>query len=131
MRCGIYYRMRHTTRWAALVTVILALAGAPFAASAQDLDNAAFHIRYDATGIRSLKRTGDLYDTDYIAANGSLGRLLIRYRATRNGDWRELRDMRIRAHGSAWVEYEMGRLLPTLAQRAVRSPNGASAGCEG
>ena len=101
------------------MTLALAVVGVvASAASAQNLDNAAFQIRYDATGIRSLKRTGDVHDTDYIAANGSLGRLLIRYRTTRNGDWRELRDMRIRAEGNAWVEYEMSRWLPTLAQRA-------------
>jgi hypothetical protein len=110
--------MRRTSSRIRFVTLALALiGGAPFA-SAQDLHNPAFRIRYDAGGIRSLKRTADVYDTDYIAANGSLGRLIIRYRATRNGDWRELRDMRIRAQSGQSVEFEMGRLLPTLAQRA-------------
>jgi hypothetical protein len=103
----------------ARLVVVLALASAPTArAVAQNLDNSAFQIRFDGTGIRSLKRTGDVHDTDYIAANGSLGRLLVRYRATRNGDWRELRDMLLRAQRGPSIEYEMGRLRPTLAQRA-------------
>jgi hypothetical protein len=94
------------------------LCGSTGTALAQALDNSAFQIRFDATGIRSLKRASDVHDTDYIAANGSLGRLLVRYRATRNGDWRELRDMLLRAQSGQSIEYEMGRLLPTLAQRA-------------
>ena len=61
--------------------------------SADELKNGAFTIQYDGSGIRSLRRTNDAYDTEYIAPNGTLGRLLIRYRTTRNGDWRELRDM--------------------------------------
>ena len=39
----------------------------------QQLANQAFRIEYDASGIRSLKRTNDIHDTDYIAANGRLG----------------------------------------------------------
>jgi len=41
------------------------------------LANRAFQIKYDASGITSLKRTGDVADTDYIAANAAFGRLLI------------------------------------------------------
>jgi hypothetical protein len=108
----------HRTISATLGVAFTLAALAVTGVEAQDLNNAAFRIQYDASGIRSLKRTADVYDTDYIAANGSLGRLLVRYRATRNGDWRELRDMLIRAQDGRSVEYELGRLLPTLAQRA-------------
>ena len=51
-------------------------------AAADNLANQSFKIVYDAQGIRSLKRTNDVHDTDYIQANGALGRLLIRYRTT-------------------------------------------------
>ena len=46
---------------------------APVAVRADDLKNNSFTIQYDAQGIRSLKRTNDVHDTDYIQAGGSLG----------------------------------------------------------
>jgi hypothetical protein len=86
---------------------------------AQDLSNQLFTLRYDGTGVHSLRRTADKYDTDYIAANAALGQLLIRYRSTPNGDWRELRDpIATRNAGSGAVEYVLGMLKPTLASKA-------------
>ncbi|MEO5895029.1 MAG: DUF5695 domain-containing protein [Vicinamibacterales bacterium] len=99
---------------------------------AQDLSNDAFTIRYDASGVRSLKRTNDIADTDYIAANGTLGRLLIRYRTTRNGDWRELREMLMDANEPGrFVSYTMGMLQPTLASRSSGSAATGAAGVRG
>jgi len=95
-------------------------------AAAQDLSNQSFTVKYDATGIRSLKRTADAYDTDYISGNAALGRLLIRYRSAPNGDWRDLRDpMPVRTGDGSAVEYVLGARKPTLASKA--SP-GASRG---
>ena len=74
-----------------LALLILAVVAAP--AGADDLFNNAFRIQYDESGVRSLRRTNDVHDTDYIAANGRLGRLLVRYRTAVNGDWRELREL--------------------------------------
>jgi hypothetical protein len=95
----------------------------------QQLSNSAFQIQYDENGIRSLKRTNDVADTDYIAANGSLGRLVIRYRTARNGDWREMREMRLGGNRTATsLAYEFGSRLPTLA---ARSTGGAAVGAAG
>ena len=93
------------------------------AALAQELSNHAFMLRYDESGVRSLKRTNDLHDTDYIAPGSALGRLFVRYRTTPNGQWRELRDamIRRRAGQSSSIEYELGTLLPTLASKASPS----------
>ena len=99
-------------------------------AGAQQLANPSFQIQYDAAGIRSLKRTNDVHDTDYIAANGTLGPLRIRYRTTRNGDWRELREMLLDA-GAAnakSIAYRLGTWQPTLASR---STGGAAVGAAG
>jgi hypothetical protein len=86
---------------------------------AQDLSNQLFTLRYDGTGVHSLRRTADKYDTDYIATNAALGQLLIRYRSAPNGDWRELRDpIATRNAGSGAVEYVLGMLKPTLASKA-------------
>src|SRR5512146_896003 len=93
-------------------------------AAADDLSNQSFTLQYDATGLRSLKRTGDLYDTDYIATNAPLGRLLLRFRSAPNGDWRELRDLipAPRA-GNGAVEYVLAIQKLTLASKA--SPSAA------
>jgi len=104
------------------LTAALVLGPLNRTAGAQDLSNHAFRVRYDASGIRSLKRTKDVHDTDYIAANGVLGRLLIRFRTTANGDWRELREMLMaEPAGSQSVSYTLGTLVPTLAARSAPS----------
>ena len=82
--------------------------------------------------MRSLKRVNDVHDTDYIAANDALGRLLIRYRTTRNGDWRELRQMLLTTTtpGKA-IGYTFGTLTRSLAARSTRAPRSASRGFAG
>jgi hypothetical protein len=79
-------------RWACAFFVALFLVQVT-GASAAELSSRVFQIQYDGSGIRSLKRTNDLHDTEYLAANGILGSLIIRYRSTANGYWRELRDL--------------------------------------
>ncbi len=99
------------------------------AAVADDLKNQSFTLQSDATGIRSLKRTGDTYDTDYIAANASLGRLLIRFRATPNGDWRELRDLiPLQRSANGAIEYVLAMRKPTLASKASPSVSRGAGG---
>jgi hypothetical protein len=92
-------------------------------APAQQLSNQAFTLRCDQSGVRSLKRTNDLHDTDYIAPGAALGRLLVRFRTTPNGDWRELRDVMVRrqAGPSTSIEYALGAYLPSLASQASPS----------
>ena len=53
-------------------------------AAADELANRAFRVKYDSSGITSLRRTGDVADTDYIAANSALGRVVVRYRTAPN-----------------------------------------------
>jgi hypothetical protein len=115
-----------------LALCLSAIVASASLASAQDLSNDAFRIHYDGSGVRSLKRTNDVADTDYIAANGTLGRLLIRYRTTRNGDWRELREMLMEAsEPGRFVSYTMGVLQPTLASRSSGSAATGAAGVRG
>jgi hypothetical protein len=90
-------------------------------APAGELTNQLFQIRYDAAGIRSLRRVADVHDTDYIAAGGALGRLVVRYRTAPNGDWRELRDVTMGASGSGSISYTLGAVAPGLASRASAS----------
>ena len=126
--------MIHSTRYsqpaprlsrAALGPLVLALGllAPGGTAVGQELANGAFTVRYDESGIRSLRRTGDVHDTDYVAAGGALGRLLVRYRTTPNGDWRQLRDAVIRqpAGQTTSIEYVLGASLPGLASKASPS----------
>ena len=117
-------------RSSSIAAIVLLMASLATPARAQQLANESFQLTYDGTGIRSLKRTNDTYDTDYIAANGALGRLLIRYRTTANGDWRELREMvpAPQLAGSQTIAYSLGTWLPTLA---ARSTGGAAVGAAG
>ena len=99
------------------------------AAAGDDLANQAFRLQYDAAGVRSLKRTNDVHDTDYIAANDALGRLVIRYRTTRNGDWRDLRQMILTPGGQGQsIGYTFGTFTRSLA---ARSTPGAAVGVAG
>ncbi len=104
------------------------MAGLAVPAAADDLSNQSFKIQYDAQGIRSLKRTSDVHDTDYIQAGGALGRLLIRFRTTANGDWRELREMTLVPQGTGGdrVSYMLGTRQRTLAEKSTPSAAVAS-----
>ena len=93
-------------------------------AAAQPLSNRAFQLQYDASGITSLKRTADVADTDYIGAGGALGRLIVRYRTTTHGDWKELREQvltRKATAGSNEISYTLATPQPTLASKASGS----------
>lgn len=101
-------------------------------ASAQELSNNAFQIQYDESGIRSLRRTNDIHDTDYIAANGRLGPLLVRYRTTPNGDWRELRQMLLTGEEKGRsISYALGTLEPSFASRASAQAQVGAGGLRG
>ena len=101
--------------------VVLLAALIPAAAGGGDLSGQAFHIRADSGGIRSLKHTGDVADTDYIAAGGALGRLVVRYRTAPNGDWKELRDLIASTSTAAELRFALAAPQPTLAARASGS----------
>jgi Family of unknown function (DUF5695) len=101
-------------------------------AAADDLASRTFQLKHDASGITSLKRTGDVADTDYIAANGALGRLIVRYRTSPHGDWKELRDLLARPRAAAGqIGYALGALLPSMSSRASGSAVQGVAGIRG
>jgi hypothetical protein len=112
-------------------TLVALVAVSSAAASAQELSNGAFQIRYDATGITSLWRTADVADTDYIAANGSLGRLIVRYRTAAHGDWKELRELILKSASGQGIQYELGAPTASLASRASGSAVQGVAGLRG
>ena len=91
-------------------------------ASAQSLQNTEFHLDYSSSGVTSLKRVHDKYDTDYIARGRTLGDLLIRYRSVGEKELEEgvcgssqPRDSPSSDHA---VTFTIGELVPTLASLA-------------
>jgi hypothetical protein len=103
----------------------------PTAAQSQSLRNNEFHLDYSSSGINSLKRVQDKYDTDYIARGRSLGDVLIRYRYSGDKEWKKatsaLLDTTPSAQSENAVHFTIGERVPTLASLAeasasVRSP---------
>src|SRR5579872_3843219 len=114
---------------AALVCTACAIA-APLAA--QELKNPSFEIQYGPSGITSLRRAHDVADTEYIAPNGALGRLIVRYRTAAHGDWKELRDLLSSpGAGDHAITFTLGTAEPSLASRASGSAVQGVAGLRG
>ncbi|TRZ90060.1 hypothetical protein D4R89_05085 [bacterium] len=82
--------MRPTKGVFGFFSILAFLAYAPGTAAAKErrLSGDAFDLRTNAVGITSLKRPGDAFDTDYIAAGRTLGEVIVRYRKG-NGKWQE------------------------------------------
>ncbi len=101
--------------------------------SAQDLSNKRSRFSTTRAGIRSLKRTNDVHDTDYIAdqrptrpAAGPLS-----HRAERRLA-RAAAMSRCRGHGRARsIAYLLGARQPTLASRSTRAAAAGAAGLRG
>ena len=123
---------RSEPRLAALAAALW-LAAAPAPATADDLSSRSFQLTYDASGITSLRRTGDVAPTEYLAANAALGRLLVRYRTSPHGDWKELRDLLAGPRGANANEiaYLLGTRQPSMASRASGSAVQGVAGIRG
>ncbi|MGH9814565.1 MAG: DUF5695 domain-containing protein [Candidatus Acidiferrales bacterium] len=85
--------MRHNDpsvyrRLAAIACLTLAAATATWAQTSTELAPGQFRIAFDKAGITSLKHAGDQFDTDYIADEGTLGHVRVRYKLSEN-EWRE------------------------------------------
>jgi len=117
------------SRVLALIAVALAAGARP--AASDDLANGAFRIQYGTSGVTSLKRTADVADTDYIAANAALGRLIVRYRTAVHGDWKELRDLVSTGASASEILYALAAPSPSLASRASGSAVQGVAGIRG
>jgi hypothetical protein len=99
-------------------------------ASSQSLQDSEFHVTYSSSGVTSLKRVQDKYDTDYIARGRTLGDILIRYRSAGEKEWRKASAALLDSKNSSPeqnVTFSIGELVPTLASLAhpsasVRSP---------
>lgn len=106
-------------RLASWLFAALLIGGSPSAADAQQtLQDAQFQIGYSDSGITSVKHVHDKYDTDYITPGGTLGDLLIRYRARGEQGWKKATaatiDIKIGPQQGS-VSYTIGVAVPTIA----------------
>ena len=88
------------------------------AGAAETLSNAQFRIGYSTSGITSLMRVEDRYETDYIAPGRTLGDVVIRYRARGAKEWKEASAAMIEGAepaGGSTLSYRIGAAVPTLA----------------
>ena len=84
-------------------------------ALSQQLENDQFKIAFSPSGLTSLKRVQDVFDTDYILGGRSLGDVLVRYRAP-GETWKEISSATSVSRSSLGeVTYEIGRAVPTIA----------------
>ncbi len=102
-----------------LLLSALWMATAVFSAVGQTPSNSSFEMKYRTSGISSLQRAEDKYETDYIQSGYTLGDITIRYRAGGTGAWSEIsaaaRDRNARGGTET---YTINRLQPTLAASA-------------
>ena len=99
--------------------LLAAVAGAA-ALTGQPLANSSFQIQNSPSGLTSLKRVHDRYDTDYIAGGHALGNVLVRYKVPADAAWQTA----LYATGGG-LSYHVGRAIPTVATSSKAS---ASAG---
>ncbi len=87
----------------------------------QQISNDQFNLTYSPAGLSSVKHTHDTYDTDYIAPGRTLGDVLVRYRASGDGGWREASSATAPAASNETLSYTIGRAVPTLATSSKSS----------
>ena len=86
-------------------------------ACAQQLANDQFQLQFSSKGLSSLKHTKDVFDTDYILAGRALGDVVVRYRTTHDGPWKQVESATSASKNNpaAEVTYNVGRAIPTVA----------------
>jgi len=94
--------------------LVISCLGSTLALS-QQLENGQFKVAFTSTGISSLKRVQDVFDTEYILGGRSLGEALVRYRAV-GGPWKEVSSGTAASQRSPGeLAYQIGRAVPTVA----------------
>src|ERR1022692_2239534 len=91
------------------------------ALAAQPLANDSFQIRTSPSGLTSLKRVHDGYDTDYIAGGRALGNVLVRYKLPAETSWQTALYPTARSQSGFRVSYRIGRAIPTIATSSKSS----------
>jgi hypothetical protein len=81
---------------------------------AQQIRNESFQLQFSSAGLKTLKRTHDSFDTNYILAGRALGDVFVRYR-TKGGSWEEVSSATAGVASTQGFTYSVGRAVPTIA----------------
>ena len=100
---------------------LLAAVAAAITLPAQPLANDSFQILTSPSGLTSLKRVHDGYDTDYIAGGRALGNVLVRYKLPAETSWQTALYPTARSQSGFRVSYRIGRAIPTIATSSKTS----------
>ena len=103
-----------------LALVFIVIVAVPEVCPAQaTLKNEQFQVSTSASGVSSIKRVQDKYDTEYIAPARNLGDLVIRYREVGQQEWKRASaaviDPATAGAGQTTIKYTVGELVPTIA----------------
>lgn len=97
-----------------LILLLALLVSESVVALAQQINNDVFQLEFSSAGLKSLKRTYDTFDTNYILAGRPLGDVVVRFRS-QGGSWEEVSGATNGSPGNQGFRYNVGRVVPTLA----------------
>jgi Family of unknown function (DUF5695)/F5/8 type C domain len=97
-----------------LLLAVVLLVSESGIALAQQIGNDNFQLEFSSTGLKTLKRTRDSFDTNYILAGRALGDVFVRYRAP-GGTWQEVSSATAGTEKDQGFAYAVGRAVPTIA----------------
>jgi Family of unknown function (DUF5695) len=81
---------------------------------AQQIENQSFQLQFSSVGLKTLKRSHDSFDTNYILAGRALGDVFVRYH-TQGSPWQEVSSATAGALSNQSFTYTIGHAVPTIA----------------
>ena len=85
------------------------------------LKNEQFQIEYSTSGIESLKKTNDVYDTDYILERNNIGDLIISFRNTGDEQYTTIKEATLAESDEDHVSYNVGIEISSFLSSAKPS----------
>jgi hypothetical protein len=85
------------------------------------LKNEQFQIEYSTSGIESLKKTNDAYDTDYILERNNIGDLIISFRNTGDEQYTTIKEATLAESDEDHVSYNVGFEISSFLSSAKPS----------
>jgi hypothetical protein len=104
------------------VVIICIFSLESFSAAEQKMENDYFTIIAGNSGITSLKRTKDVYDTDYILGRNSIGDVLVSYRPVGQEQYKQVKKAELKSASKDSAVYQI-----TVEQQSFLSMTRASA----
>jgi len=108
--------MRGPLRIAVLISIVFLPATAGTAEQA--LVNEYFNLRFSSSGLVSLKRPKDVYDTDYILGRNNIGDVFVSYKPSGESQWKSIHKARLEKVQGNKILYNISIEVPSFLSRA-------------